>query len=329
MTVEPAKPRVGPADLWNRFWFEPVSTATIAVYRIAYGIVLLAWSVAIAPNALAFFSRQGILPNHPPTGARWGPLSWFGSDTAVIVFVALLMVAAVCIVAGFRTKIACAVAFVGLIALTRRNPFVFNSGDALLRNISLFMLAAPCGAALSVDAWRRGRDRFWNLPKRAPWAQRLIQIQVSMVYLFTFWAKVRGTRWTGGTAVAESMRVGDIARIHIPYVLTNSLLVANLMTYGTLVVEASLAILIWNRRLRPYVIAAGIALHLFIEVTFALGFFSTVMITSYITFTPEDAMERRLAGVRARLRRSGSRAAKRIAEAGDRPGTARLDPLAP
>jgi len=317
------------AERWNRFWFEPVSTATIAVYRIAYGVVLLGWSLAIAPNALAFFSRKGILPNHPPTGTRWGPLSWVGSDAAVITVVVLLIVAAACIVAGYRTKIACAVAFVGLMALTRRNPFLFNSGDALLRNISLFMLAAPCGAALSADAWRRGRDAFWNLPKRAPWAQRLIQIQISMVYAFTFWAKVRGTRWTAGTAVAESLRVGDISRIHLPYVLTNSLLVANLMTYGTLVVEASLAILIWNRRLRPYVIAAGIALHLFIEVVFALGFFSIAMITSYITFTPEDAMERWLAVIRSRLRRSRSGAARRVAEAGDRSSGARLDPAAP
>ena len=317
------------AERWNRFWFSPVSTATVAVYRIVYGIVLLAWSVAIAPNALAFFSRTGILPDHPPTGARWGPLSWFGSDTAVVAVVLLLVVAAICIIAGFRTRIACAVAFVGLIALTRRNPFVFNSGDALLRNISLFMLAAPCGAALSVDAWRRGRDAFWNFPRRAPWAQRLIQIQISMVYLFTFWAKMRGTQWRAGTAVAESMRVGDIARIHIPYVLTNSLFVAHLMTWGTLVVEASLAILIWNRRLRPYVIVAGIALHLFIEATFALGFFSTVMITSYITFTPENAMERWVAGVRARLRRSRSSAARRVAEAGDVAAPARLGPAAP
>lgn len=329
MSVAEPTVRMGPAAWWNRFWFEPVSTATIAVYRIAYGIVLLGWALAIAPNARSFFSHNGILPKHPPTGTRWGPLSWFGSDAAVIAVVVLLVVAAVCIIAGFRTKVACAVAFVGLIALTRRNPFVFNSGDALLRNISLFMLVAPCGAALSADAWRRGRDAFWSFPKRAPWVQRLIQIQISMVYLFTFWAKMRGTRWTAGTAVAESMRVGDIARVHISYVLTNSVFVANLMTYGTLVVEASLAILIWNRRLRPYVIAAGIALHLFIEVTFALGFFSTVMITSYITFTPEDTMERFLGGVRTRLRRSGSRLARRLAEAGDSPPGARLDPAAP
>ena len=317
------------AERWNRFWFEPTSTATLGVFRIAYGIVLLGWTLAIAPNALTFFSHGGILPKHPPTGLRWGPLAWSGSDAAVIAVVALLLLAAVCIAIGYRSRIACAVAFVGIVALTRRNPFLFNSGDALLRNISLFMVAAPSGVALSVDAWRKGRDAFWEFPKRAPWALRLIQVQISMVYLFTFWAKARGSRWIAGTAVAESLRVGDVSRIHLPYGLTNSLLIANVMTYGTLVVELSLAILIWNRRLRPWVIAAGIALHLFIELAFALGFFSIVMITSYISFVPEDAMERWLSGVRSRLRRSRSRVARRVAEAGDATPIAHLDPASP
>jgi hypothetical protein len=302
---------------WERFWFEPVSTATLGVYRIAYGLVLLAWTLAISADGLTFFSKSGILPAHPPAGTRWGLLSWVGSDAAVLAVIALLAAAAVCIIAGFKTRLACGVAFVALIALTRRNPFLFNSGDALLRNISLFMLLAPCGTALSLDAWRKGRDAFWRFPKRSPWALRLVQVQISMVYLFTVWAKARGERWIGGTAVAESLRVGDITRFHLPYGLSNSLLIANLMTYGTLVAELSLAIFIWNRRYRPWVIAAGIALHLFIELVFALGFFSIVMITSYIAFVPEDAMEAFLVRVRGRMRRSRFGRARRVAESGD------------
>lgn len=304
-------------ERWNRFWFEPVSTATLGVYRVVYGSVLLLWGVAIAGNGLTFFSASGILPRHPAAGTKWGLLSWFGSDAAVVAVIAALILAAICIIAGFKTRIACAVAFVALIALTRRNPFLFNSGDALLRNISLFMLLAPCGAALSVDAWRAGREAFWRFPMRSPWALRLVQVQISMVYLFTVWAKARGDRWIAGTAVSESLRVGDITRFHVPYGLSNSLLLANLLTYGTLAVELSLAIFIWNRRMRPWVIAAGIALHLFIELVFALGFFSLVMITSYIAFVPEDAMESFLERVRARLRGSRFAGARRVAASGD------------
>ena len=307
------------AERWERFWFAPTSTATLAVFRVAYGVVLLAWTAAIAPTAGSFFSRTGVLPSQPGSGMRWGVLDWFGSDAAVYLVVALLGAAAICIAVGYRTRLASVVAFVGLIALIRRNPFVFNSGDALLRNIALFMVLAPSGAAFSVDRWRAARENFWHSPGRAPWALRLVQVQISMVYLFTVWAKLRGERWLGGTAVGETMRVGDLVRFHIPFGLTDSLLLSNLMTYGTLLVETSLAILIWNRRLRPWVIAAGIGLHLFIEVTFALGFFSTIMIMSYIAFVPEDMTERFLARIRERLRRAGPSSIRRVAEASAAP----------
>jgi uncharacterized membrane protein YphA (DoxX/SURF4 family) len=304
------------ADRWDRFWFNPVSTATLGVFRIVYGIVLFAWTVAITPDAKNFFSQSGVLPVRRSRGLVWSPLSWFGSDVAVFVVIAALVVAAVCIVLGYRYRIASVVAFVMLITLIRRNPWVFNSGDSLLRNIALFMSFAPAGAALSLDRWRRARESFWLSPARAPWALRLIQIQISMVYIFTVWAKARGDRWVSGTAVAESMRVGDIARFGVPFRITDSVLLANVLTYGTLAAELALAILIWNRHLRPWVVALGISLHLFIEVTLALGFFSTIMIMSYLTFVPEDAMERFLARLRQRLRRSRLSGVRRIAEAG-------------
>jgi len=306
---------------WERFWFSPVSVSTLAVLRIVFGVVMLAWAAALAPNALRFFSSSGVLPHHPASGTRWGLLAWFGSDTAVVGVMVLLFVSAALLIVGYRTRIAAVAAWVALISLTRRDPFVFNSGDALLRNIALFLALAPSGEALSLDRWRRDRAGFWGFPARAPWAMRLIQIQVSMVYLFTVWAKARGDRWFAGTAVSESLRVHDLVRFPIPDALTNSVLLANLLTYGTLVVELSLAIFIWNRRWRPWVIAAGIALHGFIELTFALGFFSTVMIASYVAFVPEDAMEGFLGRIRTRMRRSRFATIKRIAEAGDASST--------
>ncbi len=58
---------------------------------------------------------------------------------------------------------------------------------------------------------------------------------------------------------------------------------------------------------------------------FALGFFSTVMITSYISFVPEETMESFLARVRARLGGSRFGPLRRLAEAGA-PGTASKQP---
>lgn len=306
-----------PEPFWDRFWFAPTSVATLAVLRIAFGLIMFAWAVAVTPDVLSFFSSHGVLPEHPAAGAKWGLLALYGSDIAVVGVVVMLLASSVCLTLGYRTRMAAALAWVALMSLTRRDPFVFNSGDALLRNIALFIALAPSGDALSLDRWRTARESFWTFPARAPWALRLVQVQISMVYLFTVWAKARGERWFGGTAVSESLRVGDLIRLPLPDALTDSVLLANLLTFGTLAVELALALFIWNRRWRPYLIVAGIALHLFIEITFALGFFSVVMIASYIAFVPEDAMESFLGRVRARMRTSHFAVLRRIAAAGE------------
>lgn len=311
-----------PEPFWDRFWFAPISVATLAMVRIAFGAIVLAWAAAIAPNALAFFSSHGVLPDHPATGPRWGLLAVFQSDAAVVAVLVVLFASAICLLIGYRPRIAALGAWVALMSLTRRDPFVFNSGDALLRNIAFFLTLAPSGEALSLDRWRTDRASFWLFPARAPWALRLIQLQISMVYLFTVWAKARGEHWFAGTAVSESLRVDDLLRLRLPDALTDSLLLANLLTFGTLAVELSIALLIWNRRWRPYVIVAGIVLHGFIELTFALGFFSTVMIASYLSFVPEETMEGFLGRVRTRMRGSRFGVARHVAEAGD-PGVAR------
>jgi hypothetical protein len=305
-----------PEPFWDRFWFSPAPVSTLAVLRIAFGTIIFAWGLAIAPDVLSFFSPHGVLPDHPAAGTRWGLLALSDSDAAAIGVLLLLLVSAACLAIGSKTRLAAVCVWIGLISLTRRNPFVFNSGDALLRNIALFLALAPSGEALSLDRLRSDRSRFWTFPERAPWAVRLIQVQVSMVYLFTVWAKARGERWFGGTAVSESLRVGDLLRLRLPDALTDSVLLANVLTFGTLVVELGLALLIWNRRWRPYVIAAGIALHLFIEATFALGFFSTVMIASYISFVPEDTMVSFTARVRKRLERSRWKRLRELAKLG-------------
>ena len=317
------------AQLWEAFWFKPTPVATIAVLRIVHGFIVLLWASAIAPDALTFFSQEGVVPKQVQTGFRWGLLQVFPQKSAAIAVIVALFVAGFCLMIGFRAKLAALIVFVCLISLSRRNPWVFNAGDSLFRPLALVLAASPCGEALSVDRWRKHRTDFWSFPLRAPWAQRMIQVQVSLLYLFTVWAKARGERWIGGTAVSESLRVGDLTRLDLGYRATESLLVANLLTYGTLVIELALAILIWNRKLRPIVIGLGIALHLFIEVTFGLGFFSMVIITSYISFVPEETMASFLGKVRERLSRSKIRPLRRLAEPEKRIPAPGLEPARP
>lgn len=300
-------------DQWNRFWFAPTPTSTLALLRIAFGFAALAWGVSIAPDSLNFYGSEGVLPDPALPAGQFGLFNAFEGDWVVVAGVGALIAASVATILGYHARLATIVIFVVMLSLRRRNPVVDNSGDNLLRIIGLFLMLAPSGVSLSIDRWRRARDRFWQFPERAPWPVRLIQIQVSVVYLFSVWAKARSDDWLDGTAVFDTLRVGDITRFGIPYAWTDSLLIANVLTYATLVIELALAVLIWNRRARPWVIAAGIALHLFIEATVLVGFFGTAIFVSYVSFIPEDTAARWLDRLRACM---GSRSGplRRLAE---------------
>jgi hypothetical protein len=246
----------------------------------------------------------------------WSLLELFPSDTALVACFAGLVVAAACVLVGWHTRLATLAAFVLLLSFERRNLVVLNSADTLLRLFGLYLALAPAGAALSVDRWRRARDRFWEFPERAPWALRLLQLQVSILYLFTVWLKVQGETWNNGTAVSYSLRVTEVARFEVPAWISQSAVVSNLLTYGTLAVELSLALLIWNRRARPWVIAAGVALHLSIQATILVGLFSVTVFVGYLAFVPPETMARWLLALRGRLGRSSWAPLRRMAVAG-------------
>jgi hypothetical protein len=286
---------------WERFWFEPTSVATIAVVRIAFGLVAVGWTASLAPDLMSFFGRRGIVPIQPSNRFWIGVLSPAAPDWAVYLTWAVLLVAAVSLVIGFHPRLASVLVFVGILSLERRDPFIFNAGDVLVRNLAFYVMLAPTGAALTLNAWRRARDTFWEFPKRAPWATRLIQIQLSVVYFATVWAKVRGNDWNDGTAVSYALRLDDLERFHVPAFISTNQVVSNLATFGTLAIELSIAVLVWNRKVRPWVLAAGVAMHLAIALNIMIGFFTMAMLVAYLSFVPPETMERILAWGAARL----------------------------
>ncbi len=291
---------------WQRFWFEPESTAPLVLLRVAFGVLVIAWALALAPDLLTFLGPHGLVAKTPHTDAPalWTLLRPFNSNAAVIVCFAALLVAAVSLIAGIQTRLAALVIFVVLTSFERRNVYVTNSGDELIRIIALILVLAPAGAGRGVLGFAR----------RSPWALRLLQVQVSILYLSAVWAKVRGVSWNDGTATSFALRLHDMARFQLPHSLTQSELLANFMTYGTLAVELSIGVLVWNRRLRPYVLLAGVGLHLSIELMMRIGFFSWAVLVAYLAFVPPEQAEHVLQQVRVfGERRSERRKSARLA----------------
>ena len=159
-------------DAWNSFWFKPTSTSTLAVFRIAFGLVVFAWSVSLVPDATSLFTKDGILTDQPNytglVGGAWGLLGIFPSKAAMIVLLVALIVASLCLMLGVFSQAAALVVFLGVISFERRDPFVFNSGDVLIRLLALYLIFAPASAALSLVALRERPRELLDVPGASP-----------------------------------------------------------------------------------------------------------------------------------------------------------------
>jgi vitamin K-dependent gamma-carboxylase-like protein len=284
---------------WERFWFEPESTSVVALWRIAFGLIACFWAIALAPDLFTFFSSSGI-QSVPPI-QPWSLLHVFPGDGGVLTLYVLLLVGSVCLTIGLLTRAASIVVWVCIVSFTRRMPFILNSGDVALQDVAFYVMLAPAGAALSVDRWLSAKERFWDAPLRAPWALRLMQVQLSVLYLAAVWAKLQGKAWNDGTAVHYAFSAADLHRFPLPDALVNNALVVNLETYGTLAIEASLGILVWKRVLRPWVLLAGVFLHLSIDYAVAVSFFSWTMLASYLAWVSPQWLDAKLLALRSRL----------------------------
>ena len=288
---------------WCAFFFAPTSTTPLALTRIAVGLVVLLAAASWAPDLVTFFARDGLSPYQPTGGSGLTVFALDASPTTVRVAFALLVAAALAMTVGLFTRTATVVTLVLLVSFQHRMPYVMNSGDLMLRLLVLLLCLAPAGAALSVDRWRRDPAGFRVAPARAPWALRLVQLQVALVYLTTVVAKLRSVSWPNGTALYYAFQSPDLVRVPLPRALVHSRPAVALMTYGLLAVEVAFVLLVWPRVTRRWVLAAGVVMHVLGHVFLVLSIFSYVVLAAYVAFVPPETADRLVARVRP-LRRT-------------------------
>jgi hypothetical protein len=279
------------ADAWRGFWFRPEPAYTLGLIRIAFGAIAIAWTVSLLPDLNDFFGSDGVLPRQPAVPFEWGVFEFWTDDRALAIGWAVLLLSAIAMTIGWHSRLAALIVFVLIMSFEFRNTYIFNSGDNLLRVEALFLALSPCGAALSLDQ-KRMTGSFWTAQIRAPWLVRLLQIQLSLIYLATFQIRMTGEKWPQGTAMSYALRLEDMLIIPAPQWISTNALLMNVATWGTLVLELLIGVLVWNRRCRPVVLAAGVVLHSIIMITVAVGFFTPAMFVLYLAFMSPETVRR-------------------------------------
>ena len=295
------------ARAWNHFFFEPESPVPIAVFRIAFSLVLLVDAFLLRPDWLTWYGPRGLVSlqtmQQMEGGTRINLFAVFPQTEfwANAIFWALVA-SAVLLGLGLFTRAASIAVFLLVASIQQRNLFITNGGDTLLRVTSFFLMFAPAGAALSIDRLRKvwqGREGAEIRP-RAPWAQRMIQIELCLLYFMTFWNKTQGPAWIDGTALYYVNHLAQFHRFPMPAFMQD-LFMVRLETWFTLAAEFSLGVLVWFKELRYPILLAGVVLHLSLEYSLNVPMFQWTALALYLTFIEGDDMAAAWAWVRRRV----------------------------
>ena len=292
---------MNPLRAWNTFWFGPISARPLGAFRIAFGVVALANLALLTADFDHWFTDAGLLHGTEAREAagplRLSPLQWVQDPTSVRVAFGATAIVAVLFTLGWRTRLMGVGLYLGMLSIHHRNVSSACGADVLLIILAFYLMLSPCGAAYSLDARRASRKRGTLAePLIVPWAQRLIQLQLCLVYFNTAMLKANGSTWLDGTAIHYVLNNTEVGRFRLDP-LTQYPLAINAMTLGGLVVEFALAFLLWFRATRRWAVLAGLGLHAGILLTVNIPIFGELMTACYLTFlAPDelDAMLRRL-----------------------------------
>jgi hypothetical protein len=265
---------------WRAQWNIDVPPHSYALLRIALGLMGLVSLAGLTPVEM-FWPLDGLTPL-PTTGPRaWLTQHGYGTIAGWAMFAALVGTFAAMTV-GLWSDLAVLVAFIGLILQDRWNHIPLSSAHQVLIVTIFCLVWTQTGRVWSVDAYRKGRadDAWYRVPAWPLWVMRC---QVALIYLSSALYKLAYPVWRDGSGVHWAINLNVFHRLPWTIPPEAATFVA-LATWGTLAFELFFPLLVLFRRIRPWALVAGLALHIGLWATLELGPFSWIMLATYIAF---------------------------------------------
>jgi hypothetical protein len=134
---------------------------SLAAFRIGLAVMVLRQGIEALLFLRPFYTDDGILPRADAVlglgELKWRASLFFlgGGTSLTAALIALQLVAALALLAGYRTRAATAVCWFLIMSIQVRNLVVINVGDRLLRMLLFWSLFLPLGAWCSVDRMRK------------------------------------------------------------------------------------------------------------------------------------------------------------------------------
>ena len=294
------------AAAWHRFWFDPLDPLMLGCMRLLAGWLLFYNLVIWSMQLETFFGHHGVQPLEAVKRvyeSRFVFSFWFWLDDQYLWpahIVCLVIAAMFCI--GAATRVTSILSFLITISYSQRVPVANFGFDQILGMMCLYLAMAPSGAAVSADNlirnwwYRRKGVAMDTAPVRyasARMASRLIQLHLCAIYFWAGFSKLKGPTWWTGEAMWNVIANQEYQTLDLTWMAWMPWL-PFLIAHITIAWETSFIVLVWNRRLRPLVLAMGTAMHFGIGAFLGMWTFGLIMTFAYLSFSDPEIWRSRL-----------------------------------
>ena len=283
---------------WERFFFQPADVSMCGLIRIGYSLLLLVNILVWAPDLERWFGEHGALP-FAVSRAVVDPdtitlFAWLPKSNLVLwTCYSALLAQIVALLAGWFARFQALCIFLWLTSFQHRNMLIWDAEDWVFRLLAFYLIFLPIGECYSLC--RRCRQHL--TPVAIPvWPLRLVQIQMSLIYISNVWEKLNGSDWLDGTAIYYVSRLEDsFGRFPVPSFLFQSMTAIHCMTWSVLVIECFIPIGLWFKETRRAALFLAVGFHLTTDYTMNLFLFHPIMLVSLLAFV-DPTMPRRVLG---------------------------------
>lgn len=273
----------------DHFWLARIDAAPLVLVRTFYGVVVFFWTVSLVPDFSTIYGENGINPS--PDFQRWDVFSVFrylDDEVLLGACLALLIASSLLVAFGQAVRISLVVTvFLQISFADYAYDWTFGA-DEVLRVLGIFLAIYAFVTPTRLQGTWPSSDGSYG--RAVIWPLRLLQLQLALIYFTTALEKIRGPEWRDGSAVFHALEIQHLERFPAPAFVTDTRLIVMALTYGTLLIEFALPVLLYLPRTRRYAVVVAISLHLGFELFLELGFFGPAMIVGILAFvSPEDA----------------------------------------
>jgi hypothetical protein len=245
------------------------------------------------PDAAEFWSTTALTPTMPAeivAAQKWSYLLYLPQlQNTYGYFIAAQIIFLLAGIACIYPRVVSIIIYILTINIDNKVYVILDGGNNLIHLFLLyFILIDPAKKTTSQKAgfWAKLNNGFTNL------AFLMCQLQIVMMYLIAGLSKVGGALWQNGTAIYYTLQVDEYTHPLAKDLVARYAVLTVIGSYLTLLYQVMFPWLVWNRKVRPYLLTVGSCIHLQISFVMGLFMFGFAIAVSYFSFASEPFAEK-------------------------------------